>query len=122
MAAVKEEGPSPPRGENLVGRYYQMVFVSDSDGPMRSTAPSDVSSVDDCHQHHHVLEPTLPLTQPSVVAMAFYPGDDGFGHHSDDACYSYGRWRDAAELCQKCQEVGCEEAERHNFNAFRGYR
>jgi len=35
--------------------------------------PSDVSSVDECHQHHLVLEPTPPLTQPSVGAMPSTP-------------------------------------------------
>ena len=29
--------------------------------------------------------------------------------------------RDAAELHRKCHEVGCEEAERKKFNAFRNY-
>ena len=65
-------------------------------------------------RHRHLL--TLGFRN------AFCPGEDGFGNYDDDTCNTYERWRDAAEPYRKCQEVGCEEAERSNFNAFRGSR
>ena len=58
---------------DMAGRYS----FSDGEGLPRNTrsaTPSDVSSVDERHQHHRVLEPTPPLpTQPSVLAMPSAP-------------------------------------------------
>ena len=71
--AVKEEELSLPRGRiqlvNMAGRYS----FSDGEGSARnarSAMPSDVSSVDEHHKYHPVLEPTPPSpTQPLVLAM-----------------------------------------------------
>jgi len=76
-----------------------------------SATPSDVSSVDERHQHHPVLEPTPPLpTQSPVMAasgfamtMPVTPTKGGDADESDR------------------QEVGRKEAERNKFNAFRNY-
>jgi len=55
---------------DMASRYS----FSDGEGPARnarSATPSDVSSVDERHQHHPVLEPTPPLpTQPPVMAAS----------------------------------------------------
>ena len=57
----------------MAGRY----LFSDGEGPARkarSVSPSDVSSVDEHRQHHHVLELTPPLpTQPLVLTMPSEP-------------------------------------------------
>ena len=58
---------------DMAGQYS----FSDGEGPARnarSATPLDVSSVDERHQHHHLLESTLPLpTQPSVLTMPSVP-------------------------------------------------
>ena len=57
----------------MAGRYS----FSDGEGSARNTrsaTPSDVSSVDEHHKYHPVLEPTPPLpTQPSVLAIPSAP-------------------------------------------------
>jgi serine/arginine repetitive matrix protein 2 len=59
---------------DMAGRYS----FSDGEGSARnarSATPSDVSSVDERHKYHPVLEPTPPLpTQPSISAMPSAPG------------------------------------------------
>ena len=71
--AVKEEELSPPRGRIQLVNMARRYSFSDSEGSARnarSATPSDVSSVDEHHKYHPVLEPTLPSpTQPSVLAM-----------------------------------------------------
>ena len=69
--AVKKEKSSAPRGDDGVDRHGQPVFVPGGEGPKkigRSVTPMlDVSSADECQQHHRVLEPIPPLpTWPSV--------------------------------------------------------
>ena len=58
---------------NMAGRYS----FSDGEGSARNTrsaTPSDVSSVDEHHKYHPVLELTPPLpTQPSVLAIPSAP-------------------------------------------------
>jgi len=58
---------------DMAGRYS----FSDSEDPARnarSATPSDLSSVDERHQHHHLLKSMPPLpTQPSVLTMPSVP-------------------------------------------------
>jgi hypothetical protein len=76
---------------------------SDGEGPTkngRSVTPmSDLSSADERHQHHRVLQPIPPLpTWPSVLAAPSVPVTMALGIYDDDhTCYSYERRRDAAE-------------------------
>ena len=73
----KKSRPRPEGMIELVGMASQYSF-SDGEGPTkngRSATPmSDVSSTDEYHNHHRVLEPIPPLpTQPSVSATPSVP-------------------------------------------------
>jgi hypothetical protein len=76
---LRKEKSSPLRGDDGVDRHGQPVFVLGwREGPTKNgksaTPMLDVSSADERHRHHRVLEPIPPLpTWPSVLAVPSVP-------------------------------------------------